>query len=321
MKLTCLFSLLAPLVVLPDKLRHRKIAKIATPLIAERLDQAKHISASDKPDYNPLPHNLLTWAAIDAVSSSPAHPDKPTVDFLARRLSVMTFVSTDSTTITLGNVLFDILLSDADRNTNLLSRVQDELKRAYATYRAARSPAAAKAFLDALPLLDACLKESFRLRNFISRGLVKTATGRAAETPVPGGVGVVPAGVKVGIPIWGVHHDEALYGADAGAWKAERWLERGEDAMRATPVTGGGPAGMPRRYAPFGYKRFACPGRFYAVRLVKLILAYFLLHYEIELAGEKRPVHYWWGISVSPPREAGFLVRRKDVDYGMPFLG
>ncbi|EOD44519.1 putative cytochrome p450 protein [Neofusicoccum parvum UCRNP2] len=306
------------LLCLPDKLRFRSIARMAGPLIAERLQKVQQIAAQEKSDYSSLPHELVTWAAIDAVESP--DPVKCSVDFLARRLSVMTFISTDSTSITLGNVLFDILLASKPlRDANLMEQVQEEVKAAYDHYcrTAAMNPSAGKTFIESLPLLDACLKESFRLRNFISRTLMRTATSRSGETVVPG-VGYVPEGVKIGIPIWGIHHEEALY-EDANTWRCERWLE--DDLKQATPVTGGGSSGMPRAYAPFGFKRFSCPGRFYAVRLVKLILAYFLLHYEIKLADERRPVHYWWGISISPPREASLLIRRRNVHYTEPFIG
>lgn len=249
-------------------------------------------------------------------------PGKCSIEFLAQRLSVMNFVSTDSTTITLGNVLFDMLLAPgSDGEEPLVKRAQREVATAYERYlaTAAADPGAARTFIESLPLLEASMKESFRLRNFICRGLVKTATARSVETAVPG-VGHIPAGVKIGVPIWGIHHEESLY-EDATTWRCERWLD-GNGPRQQTPLTGGGSAEMVRAYMPFGFKRSSCPGRFYAARLVKLILAYFLLHYDIELAGDKPPVHYWWGISVSPPREADLKIRRRTTATPTtPFLG
>ncbi|EKG16251.1 Cytochrome P450 [Macrophomina phaseolina MS6] len=314
--------LVAKIILFPDRMRHRAVAKMAGPAIGERLLQVQRIAESEKvPDYSQLPNDLLSWAAVDAVESVHTHPEKSSVNFLAQRLSVMNFVSTDSTTITLGNMLFDMLLAPlASGQTPLVQRVQAELEAAHSHYLATANsdPAAAKTFIDSLPLLDACLKESFRLRNFISRGLVKTATSRSHEVAVPG-VGVVPAGVKIGIPVWGIHHDESRY-EDARTWRCERWLDDNGPAQN-TPVTGGGLAHTTRAYMPFGFKRTACPGRFYATRLVKLILAYFLLNYDIKLAGKTPPVHYWWGISVSPPRDANLLIRRRTQPDGAPFLG
>ena len=43
------------------------------------------------------------------------------------------------------------------------------------------------------------------------------------------------------------------------------------------------------------------PGRFFAVRVVKLLLVYVLVNFDIEVVGGKRPSNPWIGVSRGPP--------------------
>jgi len=66
-------------------------------------------------------------------------------------------------------------------------------------------------------------------------------------------------------------------------------------------------------YQPFGHGRHACPGRFFAANELKLLLAYMVLNYDIELL-EKRPEGQWVGQVALPPMKATIKVRRRNVN-------
>ena len=43
---------------------------------------------------------------------------------------------------------------------------------------------------------------------------------------------VIPKGTVVGIPLYIVHHDASVYGADVEAFRPERWLEADTESKR-----------------------------------------------------------------------------------------
>lgn len=213
--------------------------------------------------------DLLTWAVQDAQETASISGDshKVSTAFLAKRISVMNFVSIDSTTITITNVLCDILCHPAEASASdpstaqipLIVRVRAEIEAAQADMQARAGVATgggdsnrsrATSYLENLPLLEACLKESFRMGNFISRSALKMVV-REQGVEVPG-VGLVPKGVKVGVPLWGLHHDEKLY-PEPYAWKMSRWLD--DEARKRSTVWGGTMSEVGRTYHPFGYRK------------------------------------------------------------------
>jgi cytochrome P450 len=65
-------------------------------------------------------------------------------------------------------------------------------------------------------------------------------------------------------------------------------------------------------YQPFGHGRHACPGRFFAANELKLLLAYMVLNYDIEMLKE-RPAGRWVGQTSLPNMKATIKVRRRNV--------
>lgn len=62
----------------------------------------------------------------------------------------------------------------------------------------------------------------------------------------------------------------------------------------------------------FGAGKHACPGRFFAGNEIKMVLAYFLLNYDMKLKdGETRPKPMVMVMSKSPDPNAEVLFRRR----------
>ncbi|KAI9375930.1 hypothetical protein BJX61DRAFT_492576 [Aspergillus egyptiacus] len=63
-------------------------------------------------------------------------------------------------------------------------------------------------------------------------------------------------------------------------------------------------------FLTFGHARGSCPGRWFASHLIKLLLAYVTIHYDIQPLKE-RPLNQVLGDHVIPPRQTTILVRRR----------
>ncbi|KAH9915855.1 cytochrome P450 [Fomitopsis serialis] len=66
-------------------------------------------------------------------------------------------------------------------------------------------------------------------------------------------------------------------------------------------------------YVPFGHGKHACPGRFFAVNELKLMMAYILLHYDLKFEGEQRRPENWSRWHNVLPAHKNVLVRRRQV--------
>jgi cytochrome P450 len=63
-------------------------------------------------------------------------------------------------------------------------------------------------------------------------------------------------------------------------------------------------------YLPFGHGSHACPGRFFAADLIKVLLAHIICNYEFKAADGKRPANSYFGI-VCMPATTGLLFRER----------
>ncbi|GAA4428153.1 cytochrome P450 [Actinokineospora soli] len=122
--------------------------------------------------------------------------------------------------------------------------------------RLLRHPAAlarVKAGLDVEddPYRAAVVKETLRLRQ------VSYNVGRLAAQPVDIGDYRVPAGTFVWPSLAAVHSDKAIWGADAGLFRPERWLE---------------PDPPHRYFLPFGGGAHRCLGAQFALTEMEVIL-------------------------------------------------
>ncbi|KAJ7870478.1 cytochrome P450 [Mycena olivaceomarginata] len=65
------------------------------------------------------------------------------------------------------------------------------------------------------------------------------------------------------------------------------------------------------KYLSFGLGRHACPGRFFAVNELKLMLAHILENYDVKLEGPTRPPTEWFGTMAGANQTAKVLFRRR----------
>lgn len=63
-------------------------------------------------------------------------------------------------------------------------------------------------------------------------------------------------------------------------------------------------------HLPFGHGKHACPGRFFAMTEIKILIAYIILNYDVQIQ-EMRPRNTCVGQTIIPPLKGGLMVRRR----------
>lgn len=95
----------------------------------------------------------------------------------------------------------------------------------------------------------------------------------------------IPAGVIIELPQGGVNFDEAIY-PNPHTFDALRFynlrMAKESGAKAAEVVANSQFVSVGANSLTFGYGRHACPGRFFAVNEIKMIMAQFLMHYDIK---------------------------------------
>ncbi|KAF3801005.1 Cytochrome P450 monooxygenase gliF [Colletotrichum gloeosporioides] len=159
--------------------------------------------------------------------------------------------------------------------------------------------------LRSMSKLDSLLRESARV---YAPFLV--AMGRITTSSLELGDGsVVPKDTTVYFDMYHAHRScDVQNDAGISTFDAFRFSQRREEQ------------GLPNKYLaattgpdnlPFGHGAHSCPGRFFAVAEMKVILAHLLLNYDVRLSGGKRPEAGYWGIAVVMDRNAKILFGAK----------
>lgn len=135
----------------------------------------------------------------------------------------------------------------------------------------------------------------------------------------------VPQGVRVCIPSHAIHRDEATYPSPYkfDAFRFSRPREEHEAQMQMQVPNGaesseaqnGAESGPTKSsldqkntslittsddFLGFGHGRHACPGRFFATQELKLMLAYLVMHYDVEPLPERPQYTFMNGSSIPP---------------------
>lgn len=111
----------------------------------------------------------------------------------------------------------------------------------------------------------------------------------------------MPAGSIVELPLVGINSDEEYF-RDCDRFDALRFYKLREakakqetgtkqaEVVANSQFVSTGPSSL-----TFGYGRHACPGRFFAVNEIKIILAIILTDYEIKNMGSERYANLEYG--------------------------
>ena len=130
--------------------------------------------------------------------------------------------------------------------------------------------------------LDSCLKESQHYNSVVSNTMSRLTrrdyTFKSGRVPLK-----LPKGTFVTAPATAMHLCEKNYGPDATEWKGFRFtgiLAVDKNAHQAVATNA---VATNTKYLAFSHGRHVCPGRFFAVNELKMVLTYTLLRYDIRL--------------------------------------
>ncbi|KAK8067076.1 hypothetical protein PG997_013823 [Apiospora hydei] len=155
-----------------------------------------------------------------------------------------------------------------------------------------------------LQKLDSFMKESQRLAGNVTTFI------RKVVKPIDLSDGThLPAGTNLLAPLCGISRDERYFPEPEvfdglRFWKLRRQSADAANRWQYTSIT--------QSNLDFGLGKHACPGRFLAGNEIKLILANFVLNYDIKLKdGESRPEPMMFMMSKSPNQKAEIMFRRR----------
>jgi cytochrome P450 len=303
----------AKVFALPCKYYIKKTAQYLEPEVKNRLAEIdRRTNDPEKKAPEAEPNDFLQWFIHYAQERLP--PSELSPNIIAGRMLAVNFAAIHTSTFSITNVIFDLVSSDP--SLNYLGQLREEA----AAIIAEDNGVWTKRGLGKMHKIDSAIRESLRIRSFLSAGLVRKVTAPGGIT-TPDGV-YCPYGSSVGVAALGIHNDDAIY-SDAAKFQPFRYVDA-RDAVAASIETGKlGTDDMIKKanyalvstsvdYQPFGHGRHACPGRFFAANELKLLLAYMILNYDIEMLKE-RPAGRWVGQVSLPAMKATIKVRRRNV--------
>lgn len=246
-----------------------------------------------------LPNNYASWSVEQAMKRD----DKleQSSDMLARRAMALNFAAVHTTTMTAANLILD--LASSTKEPNDLGRVRREADYVQERYDKRWS----RAMLAEMSLLDSALRESMRVSGFGTKVFNRKVTA-SRGVMLPNGLHV-SHGANVAVSGYSMHHDEAIY-QEPQRFIASRFMgsSHASGSEKATPrktaVT------TEFSYGIWGHGRHACPGRFFAVDMIKMIVAYLVSNFDIKPL-HKRPKNLWVADVVVPDRRVTIKLRRR----------
>ncbi|KAI1078786.1 cytochrome P450 [Whalleya microplaca] len=194
-------------------------------------------------------------------------------DTLAEAQLNLSMVSIHTTTLTITLILYDLVVRQ-----NVIAELRDEIKTVLAKENGVMSTHA----LFEMKLLDSVMKESQRMN---PGNLTRFQRWTAKPVTLSDGTRL-PAGYMIETPHAVAMQDPNLF-SNPEQWDAHRFLDlrngtskdllgyRNKEQYQFVTVT--------KDFMHFGYGRHACPGRFFAAHVIKIILADILLKYDMKM--------------------------------------
>ncbi|KAK7058639.1 hypothetical protein VNI00_002275 [Paramarasmius palmivorus] len=235
-------------------------SKLLRPMIIDRLEK---LDSNDE-DWE-SPDDLLAWL----IKATDGKRERLNPDDLIFRMLSLNMAAIHTTAFT--HALFHLASRPA-----LVKLLRNEMEEAIS------NEGWTKAAMGKTKMLDSFLKESQRMS---SSSAVSVQRVPLRDFTFSNGL-VVPAGTLILTSLRATHFDEAYYPnpTEFDAFRSFKKRETENESLKhqmVTPDVG---------YLAFGTGKHACPGRFFAVNELKLLVTHTLLHYDIRFDdGEEKP--------------------------------
>jgi cytochrome P450 len=298
--------LAGPLMTLPQKIATWKFFNKLRPEVHRRLKELSNPESTETKTgekYN----DFLQWTIDAAIKSGDPFMMKP--DTIMGRVLLLNFVSIHTSSFAITHALLDLAANSPQYIDELRSEIVAALEKHGGAWN--------KRTLADMPKLDSAFRESQRMNSIVTVASPKPVCNPQGVT-TPSGLHL-PYGSYLAILSYPILHDQNLY-EDPETFQPFRFAERREAADQqglTKDKVRQGWISVTKTYTAFGTGRHACPGRFFAANMLKVMLSYLLLNYDIEKLPQ-RPVNPTFSVSLIPPLKATIrFKRRKEPLYKM----
>ncbi|KAK7058638.1 hypothetical protein VNI00_002274 [Paramarasmius palmivorus] len=264
----------------------RRASKLVRPIILERIEDLKaHGEDWEAPD------DLLTWLIKAAAARNiPLDPDT----FVGMSIST-NMAAIHTTSMAFTQALFNLAL-----RPELIKLLRDEAEPII------KEEGWTKAAMGKLRIMDSFLKESQRVAISAPAGISRMPLH---DFTFSNGI-VIPAGTLIQTCVRATHFDETNYN-DPYEFDALRSYKKREEDGEGTKhhMVTPGPS-----YLAFGTGKHACPGRFFAVNELKLLLTHTILHYDIRFdEKDEKPKLNMFGTRINLDAKTQVMFRRRSM--------
>lgn len=260
--------------------RVRKVAASIRPMVEE----CKAALAEFGKNYEGKRNDMLSWLIDEAQGS------EQDLDSLARRVLILNFAGLHTTSMTFTHALYDLIT-----HPSAIEPLRNEIE------AVTGKDGYTKISMTKLVKMDSLFKESMRVNSISCIAMNR----RAMRTfNLPDGT-VIPKGTIIcGNSL--VHRDVEAFGPTADQFEPFRF-EKGEGNSTSYAVT------TSNKSLQFGHGVHACPGRFFAVNDMKIILCELIMDYDFKFAGGslERPKDSRFGTTSVPNGEAQILFKKR----------
>ncbi|KAM6492346.1 Cytochrome P450 [Amanita muscaria] len=256
------------------------------PLFKDHLEK-EALYGKDSPE---KPNDAVSWL-VDYSRNEPSHAKR--VRSMVLRMLLINFAGIRTPTIAFTHVLFEL----ASR-PEYVQPMREEIE---ATIQ---QEGWSKTSLGKLRKVDSFIKETLRLSNFFSTVMQRKAM---KDFTFSNGV-TVPAGSTIAVPLAPTHIDPEYY-TDPETFDGFRFEKmRDKEGMGNKHQL----ISLDSSYVLFGGGGRACPGRFFATHLLKVMLVHILLNYDVQMAnGRARTDERTFGKVALPDPKAQVMFRKR----------
>jgi cytochrome P450 len=228
---------------------------------------------------------------------------------MTKRLCIANFGSMHQTSIQVVNMLLNILDSNAEFDT--ISVLRDEVAHVLGDDKATGWN---KSRVAAMTRADSVARETLRLHAFGARAVVRKVVGDGLVTE--DGI-VLPKGSMVSFIAYWTQTDGDTFAEpfkyDPFRFSRVREAESDEQGKPGLSSLSFVSTGL--QNLAFSHGKHACPGRYLVDFELKMIIAYVLINYDVELPPEyngRRPQNNWLTDACFPPEDVRIRVKRKE---------
>lgn len=282
------------LAYIPNRLLLNKIGALLKPTYEARL----LLLEQPKSDKDPQDHLQMILREAQA-----KHPEELNLHDITRRIAVSVVGAYHQTAIAITNILFNILESDPEYNT--ISILREEIRDIIGD-----KGEWTKADVSQMIRCDSVMRESLRIHGFGKRSLM-----RRVEVPTVTEDGItLPKGALISIFTYGNMDPDRIEDPtkfDPFRFSRQREEDSSDKSKGSLSYVTTGVENL-----SFGHGKHACPGRFLVDFEIKMVLAYLLTNYDIELPAEyngKRPKGPWVAEAMFAPAEGKIRVKRRET--------